>query len=176
MQFPSRFSALRRKSNSHNAAEPRERERLRGHEKALLGHKSWFSVCLGHTVMPAQTSTNYWGPLRQLRLPHCVGTLGFQSVCWAAAVSSHAPSRGLLQRQLKPVARQARQRGAGSIWWPAAGITGPARLVLHRAIRASRPNHSLKLSANGVARWPSGAGASPHFAPAVQRATPLSPA
>ena len=43
-----------------------------------------------------------------------------------------------------------------------------ARLVL--------PNHSLKRSANGVAHWPSGAGASPHFAPAVQRATPLSPA
>jgi len=38
------------------------------------------------------------------------------------------------------------------------------------------PNHSLKRSANGVAHWPSGAGASPHFAPAVQRATPLSPA
>ena len=42
--------------------------------------------------------------------------------------------------------------------------------------RAARPNTSLKLSANGVAHWPSGAGASPHFAPAVQRATPLSPA
>ena len=41
----------------------------------------------------------------------------------------------------------------------------------------TRPsNHSLKLSANGVAHWPSGAGASPHFAPAVQRATPLAPA
>ena len=38
------------------------------------------------------------------------------------------------------------------------------------------PNHSLKLSDNGVPRWPSGAGASPHFAPAVQRAPPLSPA
>ena len=38
------------------------------------------------------------------------------------------------------------------------------------------PNHSLKLSTNGMSHWPSGAGASPHFAPAVQRATPLSPA
>ena len=38
------------------------------------------------------------------------------------------------------------------------------------------PNHSLKLSANGVSRWPCGARASPHFAPPGQRATPLSPA
>ena len=42
--------------------------------------------------------------------------------------------------------------------------------------RKARPNHSLKLSDNGVARRPCGAGASPHFAPPVQRATPLSPA
>ena len=42
--------------------------------------------------------------------------------------------------------------------------------------RPARPNHSLKRSANGVAHWPSGAGASPHFAPAVQCATPSSPA
>ena len=43
-------------------------------------------------------------------------------------------------------------------------------------VHAVRPNHSLKLSANGVSRRPRGAGASPHFAPPVQRATPLSPA
>ena len=41
---------------------------------------------------------------------------------------------------------------------------------------AASSNTSLKLSANGMSRWPSGAGASPHFAPAVQRATPSSPA
>ena len=39
-----------------------------------------------------------------------------------------------------------------------------------------RPNPSLKLSANGMSRCPSSAGASPHFALAVQRAMPLSPA
>jgi hypothetical protein len=42
--------------------------------------------------------------------------------------------------------------------------------------RRARPNPSLKLSPNGVAHWPSSAGASPHFALAVQRATPLVPA
>ena len=54
-----------------------------------------------------------------------------------------------------------------------------ARFKQAHALRCWRrvaSNHSLKLSANGVSRWPSGAGASPHFAPAVQRATPLSPA
>ena len=38
------------------------------------------------------------------------------------------------------------------------------------------PNPSLKLSANGMAHWPCGAGASPHFAPPAQRAMPSSPA
>jgi hypothetical protein len=34
---------------------------------------------------------------------------------------------------------------------------------------------SLKVSPNGVAHWACGAGASPHFAPQSQRATPLGP-
>ncbi len=38
------------------------------------------------------------------------------------------------------------------------------------------PNPSLKLSTNGVSRWPSSAGPAAHSALAVQRATPLSPA
>ena len=39
-----------------------------------------------------------------------------------------------------------------------------------------RPNPSLKRSANGMSRWPSSAGPAAHFALAVQRAMPLSPA
>jgi len=42
--------------------------------------------------------------------------------------------------------------------------------------RGAWPNTSLKLSANGVSRWPSSAGPAAHFALAVQRATPLAPA
>ena len=38
------------------------------------------------------------------------------------------------------------------------------------------PNPSLKLSPNGVSRWPSSAGPSAHFALAAQRATPSVPA
>ena len=44
------------------------------------------------------------------------------------------------------------------------------------AVGSAMPNTSLKLSANGVAHWPSGAGPAAHFAPAVQCTTPLSPA
>jgi len=38
------------------------------------------------------------------------------------------------------------------------------------------PNPSLKRSANGMSHWPSSAGPAAHFALALQRATPLSPA
>ena len=38
------------------------------------------------------------------------------------------------------------------------------------------PNHSLKLSTNGVSRWSLGAGPAAQFAPIAQRATPLAPA
>ena len=40
----------------------------------------------------------------------------------------------------------------------------------------ARPNPSLKLSPNGMSRWPSSAGPSAHFALAVQRAMPSVPA
>ena len=42
--------------------------------------------------------------------------------------------------------------------------------------RALMPNPSLKRSANGMSRWPSSAGPAAHFALAVQRAMPSSPA
>ena len=38
------------------------------------------------------------------------------------------------------------------------------------------PNPSFKRSANGMSRWPSSAGPAAHFALAVQRVLPLSPA
>ena len=41
---------------------------------------------------------------------------------------------------------------------------------------ALKPNPSLKLSPNGVPRWPSSAGPAAHFALAVQRVTPSVPA
>ena len=62
------------------------------------------------------------------------------------------------------------------LWRRARGKICVMQMQPLRKQGALMPNTSLKLSANGVSRWPSGAGASPHFAPAVQRATPLSPA
>ena len=41
---------------------------------------------------------------------------------------------------------------------------------------AALPNPSVKLSTNGMPRWPSSAGPAAHFALAVQHATPSSPA
>ena len=57
---------------------------------------------------------------------------------------------------------------------------GKVKLACATAFNAAHPprawpNNSLKVSANSVARRPSGAGPSAHFAPAVQRTTPLSP-
>ena len=52
---------------------------------------------------------------------------------------------------------------------------GLAARVLAESSRV-RPNHSLKLSPNGMSRWPSSAGPAAHFALAVQRAMPLVPA
>ena len=48
--------------------------------------------------------------------------------------------------------------------------------LLFRMVAQLMPNPSLKRSANGMSRWPSSAGPAAHFALAVQRATPLSPA
>ena len=67
------------------------------------------------------------------------------------------------------------QRAASLLWLVRVSRSG-GTLHLFSLLAALMPNPSLKLSANGVSRWPSGAGASPHFAPAVQRATPASPA
>jgi hypothetical protein len=50
------------------------------------------------------------------------------------------------------------------------------RLRIRQGRTPASSNPSVKLSTNGAAHWPSGAGASPHFAPAVQRATPSVPA
>ena len=43
------------------------------------------------------------------------------------------------------------------------------------AFGEAMPNTSLKLSTNGMSRWPSSAGPAAHFALAVQRVLPLSP-
>ena len=72
-----------------------------------------------------------------------------------------------------------RRRGVPRLllWWRCAGST-ISGMRNHSSVkrRARMPNPSLKRSANGRPRWPSSAGASPHFALAVQRVLPSSPA
>jgi len=56
-------------------------------------------------------------------------------------------------------------------------LIAPPHLNAARSqFRALMPNPSLKRSANGMSRWPSSAGPAAHFALAVQRAMPSSPA
>ncbi len=100
---------------------------------------------------------------------------GFASVAFLSAASGHSSSGSLCgpSRRLQSIARISRFSGqtprlSVQLW----------SAMLPRICTPASPasNPSVKLSANGVAHWPSGAGASPHFAPAVQRATPLAPA
>ena len=49
-------------------------------------------------------------------------------------------------------------------------------VAAHPSNNAVLPNPSLKRSANGMPLWPSSAGPAAHFALAVQRAMPSSPA
>ena len=99
-----------------------------------------------------------------------------KSVCWPAAVPGF-------------VASSFRLRGCGEYRTCAVlhGQQAPARRqrpVLQTVsicagqcqCSPARPNLSFKRSANGMSRWPSSAGPSAHFALAVQRAMPLSPA
>ena len=91
-----------------------------------------------------------------------------------------SPLRSPMATQLRTVCMKgsASRSGASSLWPSAHSPASRARSTCQCrcSVVRLRPNHSLKLSANGMAHWPSGAGASPHFAPAVQRATPLAPA
>ena len=69
----------------------------------------------------------------------------------------------------RKAARMSHTRVAAHLAW----LFSSAHLA---AVGEAMPNTSLKLSANGVAHWPSGAGPAAHFAPAVQCTTPLAPA
>ena len=103
------------------------------------------------------------GPAGTQRLP-CwlaasgVGTKYAPTPLGFAAVRS--PAHKLLRHAVAQHRWQARQGGC------------PSALP----VPAARPNPSLKRSANGMSHWPSSAGPAAHFALAVQRATPLSPA
>ena len=67
-----------------------------------------------------------------------------------------------------------RLRTSGSRQLPAHRAQGCCPIVAVRASsKATLPNPSLKRTHNGIAVWPSSAGAAPHFALAVQPTMPL---
>ena len=57
------------------------------------------------------------------------------------------------------------------VFFSCLGAYGSIRRLKMTPAHPVRPNTSLKASPKSVAHWPSSAGASPHFALAVQRAT-----
>jgi len=56
------------------------------------------------------------------------------------------------------------------------GIVAVSQSKRTCSVETVPPNPSLKRTPNGIAVWPSSAGASPHFALAVQHVLPSSPA
>ena len=98
-----------------------------------------------------------------------------ESVHRAAAVSTLrlGPSGygGLNAR--RPTASSAERKNLGRHARRNHGDFAGLPLAVQRAVL---PNPSLKRSANGMSRWPSSAGPAAHFALAVQRAMPSSPA
>ena len=81
-----------------------------------------------------------------------------------------APCKDLVAGRRRGVPRLLLQWLCGSNTMPC------MNLQLSSELSALKPNPSLKLSPNGVPRWPSSAGPSAHFALAVQRVTPSVPA
>ena len=92
---------------------------------------------------------------RAIRSPHCGDRTTQNST---AGVASGATCR------MVPLRTETSVRCS----WPG--------MQVQRIVLAARPNPSVELRANGMAHWPSRAGPAAHFALAVQRATPSSPA
>ena len=112
-------------------------------------------TCPATRVAVCYSSRGIWGTVSQ-----CAQDA---SECYKTRTQKRCP--------LWPVrAKKVRGTPAGA---PRAWPSGSSRRA---GFGAAMPNTSLKLSANGVAHWPSGAGPAAHFAPAVQCATPSSPA
>ena len=168
MRCSSRVSALRRELNSHNAASREHRAvaatppnsgTLSGMRCSGKGHFQQVHR-VGSNEEP---NPNDRERPCQLGLLHCVGCLGFRSVCRAAA-SLYADIHGPWRR-LEDVARHGRQRGAGSL----RGLPSKdGKVTLRTSRRASLPNPSLKPSPNSKVPGPvCGAVHSPQPGPGI---------
>jgi len=124
--------------------------------------------CCTKTASYATTSLSLRSATRQLRHPNNSQFVGPQPrlLSWASRPSHTAAE----------VQCGGEQQGVNmQVQCISPALQGSGHVASSLFCRAW-PNTSLKLSANGVARWPSSAGPAAHFALAVQRATPSSPA
>ena len=108
MQCSIKVSALRREQNSHNAAEPRKANHLQHKAGPQMHAKPRLTKCQSCGMRRSGTKTKDMAKVHQLKLPHCVGCTGFQSVCWATGINTSTFCAGLWQRWLKCVAGHGR--------------------------------------------------------------------
>ena len=169
MQHSSRVSACRRVLNSHNAAEPR---------------------ATSHSQQPASLQMHVEAVReKQAPMPRlCTNTQRYIGSWCRVGSASHAQARGavaaivfalcpgLLKLLQESVPRSGLQRAAVGVWRRPPRSEFLCLAPRHWPHGAALPNPSFKPSTNSVARRPSSAGPTAHFALAVQRATLLVPA
>ena len=171
MHFASKSSGLRREPNSHEAAEPRN-QACRAAEGALDNAIQKLGTVWGSS--PWKHGQRQSRVLHQSR-PQCLAAVVVMKVSSLAA----PPSKDLCPWATTGWA--ALKSSNAKVIFPLAFRAEAWHSSSHHANqcvqpRAVLPNPSLKRSANGMVHWPSSAGPSAHFALAVQRATPSSPA
>ena len=167
LQCSSRVSACRRELNTHEAAKPQGIGLLSPQDQ---GSRSIPPLRANDALCPHIKDKEL---LWQLVGLLCVGTLGFQPVCRAAAPTSSRQSTGRCRR-LEHLERSRSQRGAGDALCAPARATGPWQAHLRGKHRAALPNPSLKRSPNGGPPGPCGAVGYP--APHGPGVPPLAPA
>ena len=174
MQLSSRKCACRRELNSHEVST----SRLRAAAASLPTHQKAAEL---RTLQSRAADT----PKTQRSRLRAAKRSSFSLRSSVAVIRTdedepETSSRGCARRRAPCKDRSAgRRRGVPRLLlqWRCGSNTMPCmKLQLFYELSALKPNPSLKLSPNGVPRWPSSAGPTAHFALAVQRATPLVPA
>jgi hypothetical protein len=168
---------------SARTEQPRGGEAARGLRRRHYFGKDWqpkldrnpFSrpPLLAFTSRPCGTHRLLWASRGALhRSPQ-----GSSPVNWYASLRpQHSSFARTAQRWFQTKALSGHLRAlAAAMRWPHKARWWPQNPHRHSAWLVP-PNPSVKRSANGMAHWPSSAGASPHFALAAQRAMPLAPA
>jgi hypothetical protein len=170
---PSRISACRREPNSHEAAEPRDADQRwqRATQAPPVGCKR--AKYHGQLKVSESAKDQDQVPSHHIDKLHCVGSISFRLVRWAAASSIAAIGHGLLSRRLKFLTGKNCPRGARSTCATPPGNTGSGQARPRPRPNTALPNPSFKWTANGLSHFPVGAMPAAHFAPPAQRTKPL---